>query len=972
MSFVRLLALAALSACAKPVVLPPPVPLSPERSGVSAPARVPPLDDRAYRIVRLENGLEAILVSDPDAIETAAALAVSIGSLAEPDGREGLAHFLEHMLFMGTEVYPSVDGFGDHLALHAGESNAWTGDETTLYYFTVDPGGFDEAFHRFSRFFVDPLLARKYVRKERNAVESEYRLNIEDRWSRWFGAYAHTVNPDHPGSRFSVGSLDTLADRPGAPVLDDLRGFYDAYYTADRMHLAVLGKAPLDTLEGQVRAWFAEVPRGTDSAFAVVAPQFRDDQLGVRVDISQNEDENSLYIEWPIPEQRAFWPDEPTALLAHVLGDEGPGSLFAQLSARNWVTSLMAGADGGLSDNGDVFVFDMSLTAEGAAHTDDIIAACFAAIQVLRDEGIPAYLGAESAAVNELQFRFDAPKDAGPLTEWLAEGMVDHPPERALDAWLTRPVTDPAAHRALLDLLSVDRARIIVDGKDLPTDQTDSWYDVGYSMRPLTDAEKARYTAGSDLRIALPKPNPWVPSTTDLHTDAAAPPVLLQSDRPTEVYYAPDASWNTPRTITRLDLRLSPTGFDSNAQTVLSTLLYRLVDQHLVDFRYPVELSGSSFGLHFRPSRFQLTVDSWSDVHLPLTDAILTELRAFAPSEENFDSQKAELLRQWSNRVHDRPIELISDIPFEAIDPEDSSYAESIAILQATTFADLSAFWTQYWRPGALRTLTYGDATEELALSLATQAEAQLSSGAVEMMHDYQQVRWLPPGTERTHERSLDHDDSAITMMWLGEPGNAASGKWILLAHMLSTPFFDELRTRQQLGYIATAGRFSRVSVPGLYVEIQSSVAGPSVLKDRIDTFLSGWPTHLEKMDPATFQTSRDKLVAAWREPPSTFAERWDEVSDQVSYGAAGARDIELAAAIASVTQDELVALARSLFSTTNPTRIVAWSVGNAHPNDPLKGAADCVDRACLAEGMEVVFTMDYAHPHPSGAVVSP
>ncbi len=151
----------ALVGCAKPVALPPPVSLEPGRTGVSELARVPPLDDRAYRIVELDNGLTAIVVSDPDATESAAALAVGVGSFAEPDDRPGLAHFLEHMLFMGTELYPNVDGFSDHLAAHAGDSNAWTDDELTLYHFTIDPGGFDEALHRFSRFFIDPLLNKR-------------------------------------------------------------------------------------------------------------------------------------------------------------------------------------------------------------------------------------------------------------------------------------------------------------------------------------------------------------------------------------------------------------------------------------------------------------------------------------------------------------------------------------------------------------------------------------------------------------------------------------------------------------------------------------------------------------------------------------------------------------------------------------------------------------------------------------------
>lgn len=57
-------------------------------------------DDRSYRIIRLHNGLEAILVSDPKTDKAAASLNVGVGHLSDPDDRPGLAHFCEHLLFM--------------------------------------------------------------------------------------------------------------------------------------------------------------------------------------------------------------------------------------------------------------------------------------------------------------------------------------------------------------------------------------------------------------------------------------------------------------------------------------------------------------------------------------------------------------------------------------------------------------------------------------------------------------------------------------------------------------------------------------------------------------------------------------------------------------------------------------------------------------------------------------------------------
>ena len=122
-----------------------------------------PNDDRSYRYVVLDNGLRALLVSDATSDKAAAALAVLRGSFDEPPEHQGLAHFLEHMLFIGTEKYPTVDGYQQFLATHGGSSNAYTAGDHTNYFFDVQQEKLDEALDRFANFFISPLLDPAYV-----------------------------------------------------------------------------------------------------------------------------------------------------------------------------------------------------------------------------------------------------------------------------------------------------------------------------------------------------------------------------------------------------------------------------------------------------------------------------------------------------------------------------------------------------------------------------------------------------------------------------------------------------------------------------------------------------------------------------------------------------------------------------------------------------------------------------------------
>lgn len=62
-------------------------------------------------------------------------MSVNVGHMDDPTDRAGLAHFLEHMLFLGTEKYPNCEEYRTYLSKHGGSSNAYTSALETNYYF---------------------------------------------------------------------------------------------------------------------------------------------------------------------------------------------------------------------------------------------------------------------------------------------------------------------------------------------------------------------------------------------------------------------------------------------------------------------------------------------------------------------------------------------------------------------------------------------------------------------------------------------------------------------------------------------------------------------------------------------------------------------------------------------------------------------------------------------------------------------
>src|SRR5690606_13444917 len=100
---------------------------------------------------------------------------------------------------------------------------------------------FEKSLDRFSQFFIAPLFNEESLDKERQAVESEYRLKLNDDSRRLYQVNKEVVNPRHPFAKFSVGNLQTLGDRDGVSIRQEIVDFYQSTYSADLMTLTLYG-----------------------------------------------------------------------------------------------------------------------------------------------------------------------------------------------------------------------------------------------------------------------------------------------------------------------------------------------------------------------------------------------------------------------------------------------------------------------------------------------------------------------------------------------------------------------------------------------------------------------------------------------------------------------------------------------------------------------------------------------------------
>lgn len=112
-------------------------------------------DHRHYQAIRLDNGMTVLLVSDKEAVKSLAAVAAPVGSLENPHNQLGLAHYLEHMILMGSRHYPEPENFSEFLKKHGGDYNASTASYRTAFYLEVEN---DALQHFYKRYYSANLM----------------------------------------------------------------------------------------------------------------------------------------------------------------------------------------------------------------------------------------------------------------------------------------------------------------------------------------------------------------------------------------------------------------------------------------------------------------------------------------------------------------------------------------------------------------------------------------------------------------------------------------------------------------------------------------------------------------------------------------------------------------------------------------------------------------------------------------------
>ncbi|HGO4162173.1 TPA: pitrilysin [Serratia marcescens] len=844
-------------------------------------------DPRQYEAIKLANGMTVLLVSDAQAPKSLAALALPVGSLEDPNSQLGLAHYLEHMVLMGSKRYPEPENLSEFLKKHGGSHNASTASYRTAFYLEVENDALEPAVDRMADAIAEPLLDPGNADRERNAVNAELTMARSRDGMRMAQVGAETLNPAHPSARFSGGNLDTLKDKPDSKLHDELTGFYKRYYSANLMMGVLYGNQPLPQLADIAAKTFGRVPNHDASVPPITVPAVTPEQQGIIIHYVPAQPRKQLKVEFRIDNNSAAFRSKTDTYISYLIGNRSKNTLSDWLQKQGLADAINAGADPMVDRNGGVFAISVSLTDKGLAQRDQVVAAIFNYLKMLRSEGIKQSYFDEISHVLNLDFRYPSITRDMDYIEWLVDTMLRVPVEHALDAPYLADRYDPKAIAERLDAMTPQNARIWFVSPDEPHNKTAYFVNAPYQVDKITPQRFTQWQQlESGISLSLPALNPYIPDdfTLTKPSHEFKKPERVVDKPGLRVLYMPSRYFaDEPKADVTVAFRNAKT-MDSARNQVLFSLTDYLAGLALDQLSYQASVGGLSFstspnnGLMFNANGFTQRLPQ-------LLTALIEGYSSFTPTEDQLAQAKSWYLEQLDAAEKGKafelaiqPVQMVSRVPY-------SERSERREVLKTLTLKDVLAYRDSLLAEATPELLVVGNMSKQQVDTLASTLKHRLGCTGSEWWHGEDVV------VDKNHLANLQQvgssTDSALAAVYVPTGYDEVTGMAYssLLGQIIQPWFYSQLRTQEQLGYAVFAFPMSVGRQWGVGFLLQSNSKQPAYLYQRYQDFYPKTEKRLREMSEADFEQYKQALINELKQRPQTLSEEASRFANDFDRG---------------------------------------------------------------------------------------
>jgi insulysin len=655
--------------------------------------------------------------------------------------------------------------------------------------------------------------------------------------------------------------------------------FHEMHYSANRMKLVVLGREPLDVLEEWVADLFAGV-RNKD------LPQNRweDEQpLGEKELLTQYfakpvMESRLLDLYFPFMDEENLFESQPSRYISHLIGHEGPGSVMSYIKSMGWANDLIAGACSICPGSLGMFNCQIRLTEEGLKHYRDIVKIFFQYVSLLKETPPQEWIFDEQKGMADVDFRFKQKTPASKFTSKISAVMQKPLPREWLLSGHSRLRRfDAAAITAALGYLRPDNFRMSIVCQDFPGDwdQIEKWYGTEYKYEKIPEdflAEIRRASISTKDRLPelhLPHKNQFIPTELEVEKkdvkEPAIAPRLIRNDELVRAWFKKDDTFWVPKANLFISCRNPLPG--ATAENALKARVYTdMVQDALEEYSYDAELAGLEYSVSPYSSGLDIQLSGYNDKLPVLLEKVLVTMKNLEIRQDRFEIIKERLMRGMRNWDYQQPYNQVGHFTRWLNSERGFINSQLLAELPRLTADDVQSYYPQVLRQMHIEAFVHGNVYKEDALRLTCLVESILRPCPLP------QVQWpvirsliFPPGGDFVYCRTLKDPKNVNHcieyLLYIGDKAiRPLRAKTLLLDQMTHEPAFDQLRTKEQLGYVVFSGARMTSTTIGYRFIIQSERT-PEYLETRIDAFLNGYIKTMREMSESEFEGHKRSLI---------------------------------------------------------------------------------------------------------------
>lgn len=853
----------------------------------------PSLRSREFAKIQLANGLQAYIISDPDTDKSAAALSVNVGSWSDPKEYPGMAHFLEHMLFMGNKAFPDENEYFQYIFDHGGIANAYTAPDRTVYMFSINNDSFDGALDRFSHFFIDPLFKESGVGRELHAVDQEHSKNIENDFRRSWEIFKETGNPEHPNFAFATGNAETLSGIPREALMT----WYNENYSAAIMRLVVYSSKPMNELKESVTKDFSSVK----GSFLPKMPEFAtltsDQQKGSIVYIKPIKDLKYLTMDWELPENIATDSETKSVELISYILKSGSENSLKELLKREQLIDDMGCDTFDISKQNKLLKLSFSLTKKGVSDVDKVIEIAFQAINALKENPLPAYLFNEMQIMAKLNYRYQSRENAFSFVSEKAHQLVDEALETFPQKTLTATEYSPKTVEQILQFMTPENCLYMVmaptELTEVKTDKVEKNNGGEYAIKKVSPEFLRKWkNIPPTSHIGLAPPNPYIPTDLKLlYKDSTAEhiavPTLISTNEYGKYYFWGDDRYMIPEVCFTISFK-SP-HIDGSANSLAYTDLYNMAfEQKLAPLLSTAQVAGLGASLDYKDLKLSLSVVGYSEKSTEFLQNLLGKMKLLAPSQAEFDTYKDLLLSSYDNAEKAMPY-LQSGAFISNILYNDAPLSkEKAKALKNIKYADFLHFSNELFNQAFVESVLAGNLLKTEAEKIPEMVKTTLKSEVFPLANQAEKQLLILPNTDGPYmvvEHIEPMGNAAILAIEEGPFTFQNKAAQLILSKALQESFFTTLRSKQQTGYIAKSWPKEVENQLLQFFVVQSNTHQPDDLISRFELFLEGYIKDFSsEISDERFDLIRNNLIEEVKQPPTNLLEMTSQLYQLAFY----------------------------------------------------------------------------------------